>query len=59
MALMGRVVGVGAAGEPGGDIVMAAIVVWILFSVYRSVQNSNHLRGPKPVGGQRKGGDAQ
>jgi hypothetical protein len=33
MALMGRVVGVGAAGDPGGDIVMAVMVVRILFSV--------------------------
>lgn len=33
MALMGRVVGVGAAGDPGGDIVMAVIVGRSLFSV--------------------------
>jgi hypothetical protein len=33
IALMGRVVGVRAAGDPGGDIVMAVIVGRSLFSV--------------------------
>ena len=31
MALMGRVVGVGAAGDPGGDIVMTAVVACDLY----------------------------
>jgi hypothetical protein len=57
MALIGRVVGVGAAGEPGGDIVMVAIAslnsIYILFL---SSHNPKHLRGPKPVDERRKDG---
>lgn len=59
MALMGRVVGVGAAGDPGGDIVMAVMVVRILFSVSICLSKIKHLRGPEPIGGRRKDDDAQ
>lgn len=43
MALMGRVVGVGAVGDPGGDIVMAAILSFdlLLLSVLSSLTIQN------------------
>ncbi|KAF3400313.1 hypothetical protein DPV78_005727 [Talaromyces pinophilus] len=55
MALMGRVVGVGAAGDPGGDIVMAVMVVRILFSVSICLsKNQNTSVGRSQLAGDEK-----
>jgi hypothetical protein len=61
MALMGRVVGVGTVGDPGGDIVMAAILSFNFTLDFCLVlfHDSKHLQGPKPVDGRRKNADAQ
>lgn len=49
MALMGRVVGVGAAGDPGGDIVMTAVVACVvsLSKIQNSSVGRSQLAGDK------------